>query len=261
MSANEFSLKVWRLHPQSCPIAPADRTLRGTAPEGAARFCGPFTHANKAGWWLFPPVDVDITWRGGTEFEHEILTPYSNADYHLIHFLFDEDDEATPGRWLSEEGRTKFTWGLVEPGVVQIWTGCIFQTPPGWGLHIRSPINCAPRGFHVMEAVLETDWLQYDIWMNLAFHHENQQISLRRDAWPPVAQIVPVRRESYAEDWQVEDQMLHRRTPEGDGVFRYYVDYNEKKFSNGGRQRLSRENPELTKDSTTYYRERRRLRG
>jgi hypothetical protein len=234
--------------------------LRGTAHKGAARFCGPFTHANKAGWWLFPPVDVDITWRGGSEFDYELLTPYSNADYHLIRFLLDDSDGATPEKWISEEGRTKFSWGLVEEGVVQIWTGCIFQTPPGWGLHLRSPINCAPSGFHVMEAVLETDWLQYDIWLNLAFHREGERISLRREAWPPVAQLVPIRREAYAEEWGLEEETLNRHTPEADRVFRYYVEYNEKKFARGGRQPLSRNDPSLTKDSTTYYRERRRLR-
>jgi hypothetical protein len=257
MNGEELNLKVWRLHPHGSPIAPADRTLRGTANKAATRFCGPFTHANRAGWWLFPPVDVDITWLGGTEFEYDVLTEYSHDDYHLIHFLLDETDGAAPEKWLP---RTKFSWGIVEPGVVQIWTGCIFQTPPGWGLHIRSPINCAPRGFHVMEAILETDWLQYDIWMNLAFHDEGERVALRRDAWPPVAQLVPVRRESYADDWGLEEQMLHRRSPEANRVFEYYVEYNEKKFSRGGKQRLSREDPTSTKDSTTYYRERRRLR-
>jgi hypothetical protein len=257
MSSEELSLKVWRLHPQGSPIAPADRTLRGTANKAATRFCGPFTHANRAGWWLFPPVDVDITWLGGTDFDHEVLTEYEDADSHLMHFLLDGSDGASPEKWLP---RTKFTWGLVEPGVVQIWTGCIFQTPPGWGLHIRSPINCAPRGFHVMEAMLETDWLQYDIWMNLAFHNEGERVSLRRDAWPPIAQLVPVRRESYAEDWGFDEETLHRRSAEANRVFEYYVEYNEKKFARGGKHRLVREDPTLTKESTTYYRERRRLR-
>src|SRR5918992_291064 len=99
MATEGLRLKVWKLHPQACALAPADRTLRGTAHADATRWCGPFTHANKAGWWVFPPVDIDITWQGGTAFDWELLTPYSNADAHLIRFLLDEG-EATPDQWL-----------------------------------------------------------------------------------------------------------------------------------------------------------------
>jgi hypothetical protein len=259
MATDDFTLKVWRLHPDGCAIAPADRSLRGTAHKGGTRWCGPFTHANKAGWWLFPPVDIDITWNGGSEFDWELLTPYSDSDRHLIHFLMEDGDEASVHKWLGEEGRTKFTWGLVEEGVVQIWTGCIFETPPGWGLHIRSPINCGNRAFHVMEAVLETDWLQYDIWLNLAFDRPGERVELRREGWPPVAQLVPIRREAYEAGWQLEEETVNRSSPEANRVFEYYVEYNEKKFARGGKQPPSREDPSLRKDSTTYYRERRRL--
>ena len=259
MATEGFTLKVWRLHPQACALAPADRTLRGTAHADATRWCGPFTHANKAGWWVFPPVDIDITWQGGAAFDWELLTPYSNADAHLIRFLLDEG-EATPDKWLPvSRGRAKFAWGVVEPNVVQIWTGCIFETPPGWGLHVRSPINCADDRVHVMEAMLETDWLQYDIWINLAFHRPGERVELRRDAWPPLAQLVPVRRDSYEGNWQLETEMVNRNTPQANRVFEYYVEYNEKKFARGGKQRRSAKDPALLKDSTTYYRERRRV--
>ena len=259
MATDDFKLKVWRLHPDGCKIAPADRTLRGTANKAATRWCGPFTHANKAGFWLFPPVDIDITWQGGQDFEWELHTPYTDVDRHLIRFLMDEGDEANPDKWSGAEGRTKFTWGLVEEGVVQMWTGCIFETPPGWGLHIRSPVNAGNDAFHVMEAVLETDWLQYDIWLNLVFHHVGERVELRRESWPPVAQLVPVPRETYEGPWTVDEEMLNRDTPEANRVFEYYVQYNEKKYAREGKQRMSKDDETLLKDSTTYYRERRRV--
>jgi Family of unknown function (DUF6065) len=261
MATDDFRLKVWRLHPQGCAIAPADRTLRGTANEFAARWCGPYTHANKAGWWLFPPVDIDITWKGGQEFEWELLTPYSNADGHLIRFLLMGDSNgASPETWLTDHGgRSKFTWGLVEEGVVQVWTGCIFETPPGWGLQVRSPINCADDRFHVMEAMLETDWLQQDIWLNLAFHRPGEKVELRRDAWPPLAHLMPVRRETYEGPWEHEEEMINRDSPEANRVFEYYVQFNEKKFAHGGKNQRIPNDPASKKDSTTYYRERRRV--
>jgi hypothetical protein len=90
----------------------------------------------------------------------------------------------------------------VEEAVVQIWTGCIFETPPAWGLPLRSAINCADDRFQVMEAMLETDWLQQDIWLNVAFHSPCERVELRRDSWPPLAQNVPVRRDAYEGAWE-----------------------------------------------------------
>jgi hypothetical protein len=255
------TLKVWRLHPSSCPIVRAEKTLRGAAHRAGVRWCGPFTNANRAGWWVFPPVDVDIVWKGGSDFEYDVLTPYSDADSHLIRFLLRDDDDVDVDSWLPEEGRTKFSWGLVDEGVVQIWTGCMFETPPGWGLHIRSPINFSPQPFHVMEAVLETDWLRYDVWLNIAFDRKDEVARLRRDDWPPVAQIVPVPRETYEAQWQAEEELVHRKTPEANEAFEFFLQYNQKKFAGHGRDPLSRDDPSLTKDSATYYKERKRILG
>ena len=127
----------------------------GTANKFGVRFCGPFANANSAGWWIFPPVDIDILWKGGEEFEHELLTPYDDTDSHLLRFLADSEDLEHISNWSRAGGRTKFTWGLVEPGVVQIWTGCMFETPPGWALQIRSPATSLRGARHVMDAVLE----------------------------------------------------------------------------------------------------------
>lgn len=261
MATEEFILNVWRLHPHGCPIIPAEKTLKGSANQAGVRRCGPFTNANKAGWWMFPPVDIDIVWRGGKDFEWELLTPYADDDYQLIRFLVDDAAEARVHAWLPEGGRTKFTWGLVEKGVVQIWTGCMFETPPGWGLHIRSPINFPPRACHVMEAVLETDWLQYDIWLNVIFDQRDQLVQLRREEWPPIAQIIPVRHESYDASWQMAEQLVNRNSPEASRVFDYFVEYNRKKFAGSGRDPASRTDPPVLKDSSTYYKERKRLLG
>jgi hypothetical protein len=254
-----FTLKVWRLHPDGCRIVPAERTLDGTAPHEAVRFCGPFTHANAAGFWVYPPVDIDIVWRGGQDFEWDLLTPYSDADDRLIRLLVDDGVEVNG--WLPPGGRTKLTWGLVETGVVQIWTGCIFQTPPGWALHLRSPVNVPPAPAHVMEAMLESDWLQYDIWLNLAFDRRDEMVSLRRDQWPPVAQLLPVARDAYEAPWRLESELVNRNSPEAERVFEYFVEYNTKKFASGGRHPRSYEDPEARKDSSTYFKERKRIRG
>jgi hypothetical protein len=254
-------LKVWRLHPDGCPIRPAEKTLNGEADKGGVRYCGPFTNANKAGWWLFPPVDVDIVWRGGTEFEWDVLTPYSNADELLIRLLTDEEADAVD-QWLLPGGRSKFTFGLVGEGIVQIWSGCIFETPPGWNLYLRSPANVPAQPFRVMDAILETDWLQYDIWINLMFDRVGEAARIRRQDWPPLAHLVPVPRETHDIGWTLEEEAANRNSPDAAGVFEYFVDYNKRKFASGGKNLLSASEPELgRKDSATYYKERKRKLG
>lgn len=261
MATGDLTLKVWRLHPSSCPVVPAEKTLHGTANRAGVRYCGPFTNANKAGWWVFPPVDMDVVWRGGRDFEYQLLTEYTDVDFQLLRFLLDENDGVESGRWSGIGGRTKFTWGLVEAGVVQIWTGCIFETPPGWGLHIRSPVNFPPRACHVMEAALETDWLQYDIWLNLVFDRRDELVELRRDGWPPIAQLVPVPRTAYDPGWKLEEETVNRRSEEANRVFEFWVQYNQKKFAGEGTEPVAGSDPPATKDPSTYYKERKRLLG
>jgi hypothetical protein len=258
----DLHLNVWRLHPDGCVVTPAEKTLNGEADKGGVRYCGPFTNANKAGWWLSSPIDVDIVWRGGTEFECDVLTPYSNADELLIRLLTDEDADEVD-RWLLPGGRSKLTLGLVGEGIVQIWSGCIFQTPPGWNLYLRSPANVGAQPFRVMDAILETDWLQYDIWINLMFDRVGEVARIRREPWPPFAHLVPVPRATHDAVWRVEEAPLSRNSPDAERVLDYFVHYNKRKFASGGRNLLSADEPELgLKDSSTYYKERKRvLRG
>jgi hypothetical protein len=263
MATEEFNLKVWQCHPKSANIVPAEKTLQGTANEAGVKWCGPYKYANQTGWWLFPPVDVDIKWLGGKEFEHKLIEPYSNADAILTRQLMNarEIGDTNLEIWCPEEhGRTKFTWGAVDEGVVQFWTGCIFETPPGWGLHIRSPINCDPRLIYIMEGILETDWMQYDIWFNMVFTKKDEWVQLRKDGWPPLAQLIPIRREAYNTDWTLDQEMINRDTPESNRVFEFWTQYNDQKFCHGGKQALT-EDGTMSKDATTYHRERMRCLG
>ena len=70
MTEAELNLEVWRLHPNGIKIVPADPRLLGEAPPGALKWCGPFLYANKAGWWVYPPADIDVVYKrvdaGGT---------------------------------------------------------------------------------------------------------------------------------------------------------------------------------------------------
>ena len=84
---------------------------------------------------------------------------------------------------------------------------------------------------------------------------------MRRDGWPPLAQLLPVPRQSYDAGWKLEEETINRNTEAANRVFEYYVSYNEKKFAGGGKDPLSLTDPTQTKDSSTYYKERKRLIG
>lgn len=247
-------VKSWRVHPKACKIKKAEKTCMGFANKGGVQWCGPYTNANKAGFWLYPPVDMEFTF-DGENFKIHSMEEYGSEDYEVVKRLVKPSDESEVEKWcFPGVGRTKTTFGLVEKNVVQIWTGLIFETPPGWCLHIGSPVNFPRREIEIMEAILETDWLQYDIWVNVLCLDVGKRISIKKDR--PLAQLIPMRREDFSDDWIHEDKNLCRDTPESERVFKYWLEYNKKKFESGGRQPLTET---LKKDSTTYFRERNRL--
>lgn len=238
-------MKIWKLHPKAAKVVPAEITLNGSANPGGVRYCRPYAQANQLGWWIFPPIDIDILWKGGKSYEYVPLESYSSTDYILAKSLIKDSDNVNIDKWCVEQtGRTKFTWGAVEENVVQIWTGLIFQTKKT-PLLIRSPINFSPRSYYIMEGIIETDWLWYDIWLNIVFTEPNQLIQLRKDTFPPLAQIIPL-----GENEDLEEEFINRDTKEANDVFSFWIQYNQEKFGNGGKQKLTENR---TKDATTYH--------
>lgn len=245
-----FSLQVYRLHPQGIRIVPAEKTLMGTANQDALKWCGPFTNANRFGFWVFPPMDIDIIWRGSNIFEHNVINEWNNDEVPFIRSLVKDNDKEEEKAFPQQfSGRVKVDFGRVEENICQMWTGVSFQTPPEWALHIRSPINIgmdAP--FRIQEGILETSWLRYDIWINIAVQRKDTLIQLRRDQWPPLAQLLPVRLESYDQQWTISEEMFNRDSKEADEAYLQWVDYNHKKYL---KMRHEKE-----KDSGTYFKER-----
>lgn len=254
----DFKLNIWRTHPEGVRIIKAEKTLNNTAHPEGVRFCGPFADANAYGFWVFPAHDIDICWRGGTHFEHRAIEEYDNSERYVINNLLEPADRTNLDKWCPEKGgRTKYSFGAVEEGVVQIYTGVILETPPGWTLHIRSPINCSKQPYHIMEGILPTDWMQYDLWTNVKFDIQDEWVSLRKEQWPPLAQLIPVRREAISKDWEINrEEMINKGDPEAERVFNYFVEYNTKKYCTGGKQRLSPTNESYTKDAGTFHKER-----
>ena len=151
------------------------------------------------------------------------------------------------------------SFGKVEPNIMTMWTGCIFETPPGWGLLITQPINDYYRydktkPYTIQTGILETDWMVYDIWVNVAVT-ENCTFTIEKDK--PIATLIPIRRDTYEDKWDLEvgsvDKLSYKR----------WLDYNYRKY---GAYRHEKENKTETdkeigniiKNQKVYHQQRKR---
>jgi hypothetical protein len=92
-----------------------------------------------------------------------------------------------------------FLTALPEPGVIQIWTGLMAETAPGWSLLIRPPANVPlPGGYTLYEGIVETDCWFGPLFTNLRLTRTHQPVRLRPDF--PLLQVQPLPREAYAEE-------------------------------------------------------------
>jgi hypothetical protein len=257
MRDETLDFNIYKTHPKACRVEKAEKTLKDTADKNGIKWCMPYKIANQTGFWLYPPVDFEITWHGGKDFTYKNYENYDDSDYGIVHSLLRTPEMAKIEKWnVMGDGRSKFTYGIVEAGVVQVYTGCIFKTPPNWCMQIRSPINFPERQpYFVMEAILETDWMQYDIWINLVFTQKFKPLRFTPSDTTPIAQLVPIHRQSFTSDWKMDSKMINSEEIDAKEAARFYVNYNIEKFASGGNNNMSDYDK---KDSTTFVRQKQR---
>jgi uncharacterized protein DUF6065 len=91
-----------------------------------------------------------------------------------------------------------FLTALPEPGNLQIWTGLMASTAPGWSLLVRPPANLPnPGGYSLYEGIVETDRWFGPLFTNLRLTRTHKPVHLKADF--PLLQVQPLPREAYAE--------------------------------------------------------------
>jgi hypothetical protein len=177
----------------------ADRSACGTLPMRAVRYCEALTSATAFGWWLFPPIDLELLWDGSDIFwrcddapDWMPLSPSAQLPDYAAEF-----DSVAPE---SLKGCSPpFLTALPEPGTLQLWTGLIAQTAPDWHLLVRSPANMPQTGgICLFEGIVETDHWFGPLFTNMRFTRSHTPIRLRADY--PLVQVQPVPRHSYTND-------------------------------------------------------------
>ena len=136
----------------------ADRSADGTLPTRAFRYCEAVTTASALGWCVFPPLPFSLLF-DGTEVgwncpAFEGFIPLGRAAQ--FPYLSAKFDEMAPP--FAKGFCPPFLSALKEPGMVQIWSGLMARTQPGYNLLVRPPANMPrARGYEQYEGIVESD--------------------------------------------------------------------------------------------------------
>ncbi len=181
------------------PPRRADKSVGGIIPARALRYCEAITSASAFGWYVFLPVAFKVVWDG-----HDMLWTYDGVDewlpltrdgvqYPGFSAVF---DEAAPPE--ARGFAPPFLTPSVQPGQLQIWTGCIARTAPGWSLLVRGVANLPHSlSYQMLEGIIETDNWFGPLFDNARILKTDTPIEFRNDV--PFLQVQPVRKEVYAD--------------------------------------------------------------
>jgi Family of unknown function (DUF6065) len=198
MMRSDPLLQFHRLIEQARAPQRADRAAAGTLPTRAYRYCDAVTSAAGYGWWVFPPMDLQLIWDGHDLFWHfdgaaDWMPLSPSAQFPDFSRSF---DNVAPG--ALQGCAPPFLTALPEPGAVQIWTGLMARTAEDWSLLIRPPANLpTPGGYSLYEGIVETDRWFGPLFTNLRLTQTHKPVRLRADF--PLVQVQPLPREAYAE--------------------------------------------------------------
>ncbi|HET6182570.1 MAG TPA: DUF6065 family protein [Acetobacteraceae bacterium] len=189
----ETIARFYRLIESARPPQRADRSALGTLPTRAYRYCEAVRTASAFGWYVFAPLEIRLLWDGCDIFWHHKgaedwlpLQPAAQAPGQSARF-----DAAAPARLHG--CCPPLLTALPEPGTIQVWTGLMVRTAPGWSLLVRGPANLpGPGGYVHFEGVVEADRWFGPLFVNLRLTRTNTPIRLAADF--PLLQAQPVPR-------------------------------------------------------------------
>ena len=173
----------------------ADRSAAGSLPTRAFRYCEPATSAAAFGYYLFPPTSFTLMWDGHTvRWSFQGAGQWQPLTAAQFPGFRDRFDAAAPEE--IKEFSPPFVGALQEPGLIQLWTGYVIRTAPGWSSLVRAPANI-PRhgGYETFEGIVETNRWFGPLIINLRLTKTDFPIEFRADF--PLIQVQPLPRQAY----------------------------------------------------------------
>lgn len=187
----------YRIVPGAMMPMRADRAALGTLPVAALQYCEAITSASSFGWYAFPALSFHVQW-DGTNF----IWTYDDGDT-----WFPVKGEHAPGFAQHFDAHSPsdlvglappILTAIAQPGVLQIWTGVMLRTRPGWSALVRPPANLArSRDYEPYEGVIETDRWFYPLFINVRMISSDRPVHF--DQYRPLLQVQPLMRETYDE--------------------------------------------------------------
>lgn len=158
-------VRLFQVLPDAPAPVPAGERARGALPSKALKFCPPVVGAASLGWHIFPAFDMTLRFDGiqtdvkgpdgiwqrvpvGQEATWQPWTDHYRTAYPDW-FLADLADD-TPGLYNADP---------YAPNRIEMYTGVVARTAPGWALQVRTPANVPPRhDYRLYEGIIETAW-------------------------------------------------------------------------------------------------------
>jgi hypothetical protein len=192
-------VEFFQLVPSAAPPRRADKAVGGVIPARALRYCEAITSASAFGWYVFLPMAFKVVWDG-----HDMLWTYHGVDEWMPltrdavqypGFSKTFDQAAPPDvRGFSPP----FLTPSIQPGGLQIWTGCIARTAPGWSLLVRGVANLSHSlSYQMLEGIIETDNWFGPLFDNVRILKTDVPVEFRSDV--PFLQVQPVRKDDCAD--------------------------------------------------------------
>jgi hypothetical protein len=181
----------------SRPPSRADRSVAGTIPTRAFRYCDAITSASGFGWWIYNPLEVQLIWTGDAIYWRcEEQPEWLELRSIQLPGLIERFNRVAPLE--AADCVPPFLAAFPEPGLMQVWTGTMALTQPNWSLLVRSPANYPKQdGYTAYEGIIETDEWFGPLFINLRLTRTDTPITLRTDI--PLMQIQPIPRMAYAD--------------------------------------------------------------
>jgi hypothetical protein len=201
----ERVVEFFRLIDGIRPPKRAERSAAGYLPGRGMRYCDALTSATGFGYWIFPPMDLRLTWNGEQVWwsygEDESWMPLSGTDSGAVQFPnYAAAFDATVPEFLRGYS-PPFLTALPELGGVQMWTGLLAKTRPGWSLNVRPPVNLPTTpGVVAWEGIIETDLWFGPLFTNFRLTKTDTTVHIR-SSWPFV-QVQPIPQLAYREEIQ-----------------------------------------------------------
>jgi hypothetical protein len=189
-------IKFYRFIPGARAPQRADRSAAGSMPTRAFRYCEAMTTASAFGWYVFPPMSFRLMWDGGTD----LVWSYDGAEGWFSLSAAQAPGFAKYFDSLAPEGAKGFSppflGGFKDPTGIQLWSGFVARTAPGWGLLVRPPANLTrSQAYESYEGIIETDRWFGPLFVNIKITRPNVPIEF--DANYPYLQVQPVHRSVY----------------------------------------------------------------